>query len=188
MQLRISFYAIVVAICAGPAPALAQHTVSLVANTPTVDIAPIAERRSLRLPPLDYEFALTPDCMKPAAPESVTVTIADTKATLSTAELAESADLTVKLTVPADQIAPVTVAGFCVLPAEDAGETVTETTAAAQLTLPGTLSASASLRCGDGQDETIVYATQLLDVTLICETVPQSDGGPGVSSSPQTQE
>ena len=179
MQVRISFYATAAVLATSGAPALAQHAVSLDASTPTVDIAPRSHSRSLRLPPLDYEFALTPACATPLTPQSVTVTVADTKTTLGATELAENNEIRLSLTVPAEQIAPVTVAEFCHLPdADESEETRVEPAASnpvttaqlttAQVTIAGTLSASASLRCGDGQDETIVYATELLDVTLNC--------------------
>ena len=195
MQVRFSFYAIAVALAASAAPALAQHAVSLDASTPTVDIAPRSHSRSLRLPPLEYEFALTPACATPLTPQSVTVTVADTKTTLGATELADSNEIRLSLTVPAEQIAPVTVAEFCSLPDTDesaetrvepaAGDPVTVVElATAQVTIAGTLSASASLRCGDGQDETIVYATELLDVTLNCSAESPATGSAVSSSSP----
>lgn len=184
MQARISFYAIAAALGWSVAPAFAQHAVSLAANTPSVSIAPRNEARSLRLPPLDYEFALTPTCATPLAPQSVTVTIADTKTTLGGGELAENADLRLALTVPAEQIAPVTVAGFCMLAEDSDGEDPrAEPATTGPVTIPGTLSASASLRCGDGQDESIVYATELLDVTLICAAESPATG---TTVSPQS--
>lgn len=164
------------------------HSIQVEVSVPTVSIDARRERsRSTRLPALEYRFDLQADCARPFAPESVAVTVADSQARVERASLTESGGAgRIELTVPADQLGPVATSdGFCraaeATPA--VGNTEEADAGRTHLSIPGTLSASISLRCSDGQNEEMVYVSRPLDVVLECVPAPAA-----VSSSPGDSE
>lgn len=151
-----------------------KHSLQVSTTAATVAIAPRKNRRNtLRLPAIDYVFQLSTHCAEPFSAGSVSLTIADSRQSLNAKQLQdENMSSELRVTVPANQIAPVSVAGFCVdqsLWDEDA--TAAEGRDAHSLTLPAALSVNASLLCirENGSDQEIVYTSAPLDVTLICE-------------------
>lgn len=145
---------------------LRRHVLQVSAAAPDVAVSPRApERNSLPLPTLEYVFALNATCAEPFGPSSISLAVADTRRSLSGDELDGNASAEITLIVPADQLAPVPVAEFCVeVPAEDSSAPAE----GERLTLPATLSAHASLLCVSGSEQEIIYTSAPLDVTLIC--------------------
>lgn len=155
------------AIFAGPV--CADNKLLMTADTPVVNI----ERRSqeqnfLRLPALQYGFTLKSACVDGLKPVSIQLSVADTRKTLRGSDFQgdENGDTDIELTlsIPQEQIAPVAIKGFCVLPDED----LAVHDARNEITIPAALSAQASLRCASESDEQIVYVSSALDVTLNC--------------------
>ena len=128
------------------------------------------DRASLRLPALEFVFRIQPACAAPFRAGSISLTVADSRRTLNAEQLQdETAASELRLTVPASQIAPVPVSGFCSAepnPDDDANDSHAQR--GESLTLPATLSANASLLCVTESEQQIVYTTAPLDVTLIC--------------------
>ena len=129
-------------------------------------IQPLAEgRRLVRLPALDFEFGIQASCGPGLAVKSVSISIADTRKTLAGADIPEDAIINTLVSLPARQLAPIAVDGFC-----------PETAAGSSLLLHDAVTAHVSLRCaGDGGDS-ITYSSQSLDVTLVCDPGPEDQG------------
>lgn len=146
-------------------PPLAAETgtrLSVMAQPAVAAIRPVATGRTLlRLPALAYEFDIEAHCGDAAAATSLSISINDTRMTLDREQLDNPDGAPVSVTVPARQVAPVAVDGFCT-----AAGTESEPP---QLLLRDTVTAHTSLRCTGDDREWITYASQGLDVALQCE-------------------
>lgn len=145
------------------------HVLEIEAGAASATVAPGDVRRnSLRLPALEYVFTLTMRCADPFLPVSLSLTVADSRRAIDAEALAENGDSTeLRLTVPASQLAPVPVAGFCAGGAGPDGDD-----APRELLLQATLSVGASLTCATTSAQEITYASAPLDVLVNCE-VPE---------------
>ena len=132
-------------------------------STPDVNIKTRpSDRYSIRLPGLQYEFQLELNCEAGYEPDSVLLSIADTKKRFAVNEMPSDTGDGFSMKIPASQIAPLSVEGFCL--ASESG--------VAQVTVRGILSAQASLLCSGDEDQRLMYASQSLDVTLNCDEEP----------------
>ncbi len=140
---------------------------TIIASAATVRVsAGTSGRRTLRLPGLDFRFQFRFACPGAAIPQSLSMTIADTHRNLGADQLTAATNVAhAVVRIPAGQIAPVAVEGFCAADAP-AADTLT-------LTLASLLSASASLRCGDDDNTSIRYGSVPLDVVLVCDPPDQ---------------
>ncbi len=154
--------ALLITLCAflGPATGTADETVLVVSSsTPDVNIKiRPSDRYSIRLPGLLYEFQLELGCEAGYEPDSVLLSIADTRKRFAVSEIQEESGDQFSMKIPASQIAPLSVEGFC-LTSGDEGRRVT---------VRGILSAQASLLCSGVEDQQLIYASRSLDVTLSC--------------------
>jgi hypothetical protein len=142
----------------GDAPALL-----LSSSTPAVNIGLRAsDRYSIRLPGLQYEFQFDLGCDAGYEPDSVMLSVADTRKrfAISATEVESSDGIAMK--IPATQIAPLSVEGFCLTSNND------NRREDEQITVRGILSAQASLLCSGEEGQQLTYASQSLDVTLSC--------------------
>lgn len=148
-----------------------RHLLEVEAVAANVAVAPGDVRRdSLRLPALEYVFDLTTRCAEPFEPVSVSLTVADTRRTIDTEDLQAGGDAgEFRLTVPANQLSPVPVVGFCVADDARAGESTT-----GEMLLRATLSVGASLICASGDTQEITYASAPLDVRVRCEIAEEA--------------
>ena len=147
---------------------------SVKSNTPDIDVSLRSSDRSLiRLPRLSYDFHVDAMCPGGLSPQSMFISIADTQKRLSQAEIVASADTGVTVSVPARQIAPLTVEAFCVK------DDMLDRQQHKPVTVRGALSAQAALLCSDDSDEKKIYASRSLDITLNCidERPAQNAGG-----------
>lgn len=129
------------------------------ADAPVVEInARTAGRNFMRLPSLNYRFDLATKCPIDLEPKSISLSVADTRKSLAEADFTGNQAISVPMTIPASQIGPVAVDGFCVA---DAGD---ET-----LRIPAVLSVQASLLCANDEKSQMIYASTSLDVTLSCK-------------------
>ncbi len=169
-MLRVSF-------AADEAPGERSHTVDVTANVPVVAVSPQpTDRQFLKLPTLEYRFQIEPRCEAGWQPESFSLNVADSRVSLTAAELNDSA-AEIRLQVPTRQIAPVPVAGFCVSAetekgSDGAAEHPSDPHARRELDIGGALSAHASLVCGNNGIRDITYVARPLDVLLSCEAPP----------------
>ena len=134
------------------------------ADTPVVAIGKqSAGRNFLRLPSIEYQFDLAANCPLGLAAETISLNVADTRKSLTTTDLSGEETTVVKMAVPAAQIGPIAVAGFCVT--EDDQET---------FRIPAVLSLQASLLCANEEVRQMIYASRSLDVTLSCRITEQN--------------
>jgi hypothetical protein len=117
-----------------------------------------AEDNLVRLPEIEFRLSLSPDCAGSGRPEALSVAIADTRKTLGGEALQGSKTVDIVLRVPAGQLAPLALAGFCVGP-ESEGESVL---------IASALAAQASLRCSHDENQSIVFAAAPLDIRIDC--------------------
>ena len=123
--------------CLALGPARAEMTLIVAADTPSAEVTPRRAGRSfLRLPAIEYQFDLKAECDDNWSAESLRVSVADTHTALGAQQLVE--DASIRLRIPAKQIAPLVLEDFCV--ARDAEE----------------------------DERKMTYATQSLDVDLVC--------------------
>ena len=158
------------------------HTLNVVAGTPEVTVKPQAPgRRSLSLPALEYQFSIEAHCPDEWTPASFSLNVADSRISKTGNELKQGTNQQLGITVPARQLAPLTLRDFCVIDAAGegsapAGEVNTSSwqTATRSLTINAAL-AHASLRCTREDEQRTVYVSQPLDVTLLCDGAGAED-------------
>ena len=135
---------------------------SLSASTPNVSVSILPTGRNfMRLPTLRYEFAVESLCPKGLSPETLSLSIADTRVTKVQEDLA-SAATSLSVDVPASQIGPVAVEQFCTVESieQEDGQS---------LRLSSVLSAQSSLLCVGDASNDMTYTSVSLDVLLQCE-------------------
>lgn len=173
MNLPVSQYLTLLALgCAGINSARADTMLAMAVDTPEVSIKTrSAGRSSLRLPSLQYSFSFDANCVNDQEPVSLQLSVADTRKTLRGDDIGTNSRTTISLNIPARQIAPVVVQGFC--EKSDAQEKENPgVDKVRKLTISAALSAQASLRCASESDAQTLYVSKPLDVTLTCESQP----------------
>lgn len=127
---------------------------------PAVAVIALQEggRKLVQLPELEFLLSVSPRCAANGRPESVSITIADTRETLRGEALQTSTTVDVPVRVAANQLAPFTLREFCLDPAA-AGDSIT---------LSSALTAHTSLRCARGEQQSIVFAAEPLDIRVDC--------------------
>ena len=120
---------------------------------------------------------------------SLFIGIADTRKAVAADGLQEGTPLAFELVIPARQLAPVVLEGFCTT-TRAATETVTDATKVAtettleeavppsdSLQINSIMSAQGSLRCAtDDGRESVTYTGHALDVLLVCSNSPENEG------------
>ena len=129
------------------------------ADTPIVEIgARPPGRNFMRLPSLSYKFELMSNCAAGLTPQAISLSIADTRKSLAPDSITHDSSTLISLRIPASQIGPIAVEGFCVTANEQES-----------LRIQAVLSVQAALLCGNDADSRMVYASKSLDVTLSCK-------------------
>lgn len=113
------------------------------------------------LPPLEFSLLATIACASGTRAESVMVSISDTHKRFGPDDIGDKAALDVRVSVPANQIAPVTVADFCITggPDDEMG-----------LLIPGIATAQVSLRCRSDNDSFVYFESAVLPVRIQCDS------------------
>lgn len=114
-----------------------------------------AGRSVVNLPSLEFPVRIEPVCPESSALASVSINVADARFQFTADDFAEADSLETTITVPAAQIAPVTIEHDC--PADAAALLVTDV-----------LTAHASLRCAGDSGETVLFEVIGLGVELRC--------------------
>lgn len=145
------------------------HSLVLTASTPQIEISRRnAARNYLRLPALEYSFQFTARCAGNFSPQSMSLSIADSRKSLSGEQLANmTAETALTMTVPAKQLAPLAIENFCILPANDTDAMIPPSSET--IIIPAAFSAQASLLCVSGNQQEMIYASNSLGITLICD-------------------
>lgn len=162
------------------------HTLAVVAEVTAIAVPPQpSERHFFELPSLDYVFRIEARCHSDWEPESLSLSVADSRVTRTATELEGKANQQLELKIPAKQLAPIAMRDFCVIgPAAEGsvaeGETPHRnhhaTPGTGEMTIGAALSVHASLRCSLGDEQRTIYVSQPLDVTLTC-AAPETAGG-----------
>lgn len=138
-----------------------ETLLQLNSSTPDINItARSNDGAAIKLPKLAYAFHIEAECAAEQAPQSLLLSIADTQKRVAGDRLQDGTEVTI--TIPADQIAPLTIADFCLSAAGP------EQQQKSPVTVHGALSAQVALLCSDGNQEQMIYASLALDVTLHC--------------------
>ncbi len=136
----------------------------------TVEIQTHQGRREfIRLPTLQYNLDIQQRCPTELKPANLSVSVADTRQTISADELLNASPLAMKLSIPEEQIAPVAVADFCVTPEEDSE--IQNGPSKTVLRINDILSLQAALSCSSETGSKIIYASLALDVELHCDAI-----------------
>jgi hypothetical protein len=134
---------------------------SVHATPAIVQVKPLAEGRKLiRLPTLEFRFTIQAVCAINTEAKSISISIADTRKTISGDDIATVSDMPIVFSVPARQVSPVAVDGFCPL-ADDRDRL-------AELLVRSAVTVHLSLRCSGEKGQAITYASHALDVMLQC--------------------
>ncbi len=155
-------------------PAYGKDSLSVVANSPTVSVAPRDPGRNfLRLPTLEYVFEVRAKCSNGRLPKSLSLNVADSRSSLAADKIVNDGPTEISLQVPASQIGPLVVEDFCVAAAEEDDEPLSDVQT--QVSIPAALSAQASLLCEGEDEKAMTYVSQTLDVSLVCESASRED-------------
>jgi len=111
----------------------------------------------INLPALDFRLRALLEC--PGSAKSLTLSVADTVTTLGGDSLSEQRSAEASLTVPARQIALAASSHFCL---QD------DPSSADELTVPGLVTAHASLHCANDDHTSAYFASAPLEVRLVC--------------------
>lgn len=168
---------------AAPAVLAEPQALHLTAEPPFVEVTRLAPgRQALQLPTLEFSIGIDARCSNDWAAESLALNIADSRETLGARELAELPQ-TVVMRIPARQLSPVVINGFCVgtggddaTSPDEAGNGPPPGAAGGdrELTIDGAASLHASLLCGNGTERRMTYVSTPLAVTLQCRAPEQA--------------
>ncbi len=166
----IGFVAVVVTVAAMAATER-RHHIELTADVPTVTVAPRPSGQlAVQLPNLTFALAVTVDCKANWVPDSVSISVADSGASINAERLQAGGDLKLELRIPANQIAPLRMEDFCTIDELDVpGAAIQES-----ISVLGFMSAQVSLRCATEAEQSTIYVTKPLDVVLQCAD-PEAD-------------
>ena len=141
------------------------HNIEITADVPTVTVSPRQTgHTTTQLPDLTYRLSVTVDCETNWQPDSVSISVADSRASISAEELQAGGELDLQLRIPSNQIAPLRVEHFCFDGGADGADAISPN----GITIPGVVSAQASLRCVTESTKSIMYVSKPLDVLLEC--------------------
>lgn len=149
----------------------ADNILSINAQESAAQLEPRSpEQSNVRLPALDIVIVAAFQCPSASNATSLTVSVSDTHEAFGPEQLADVASLNAAFSVPARQLAPISIPAFCVgdKPIVDR-----------ELLVPGVASAQVSLRCGDADDASVYFASAPVPVRLYCN----ADADPESSST-----
>ena len=167
MRLHLNIALLLTSVAAGLSWADSPSSLDLIVEPAAVTIEPPPEGRKLvSLPELEYRLSVVARCPDGHQPASLSVGIADTRKTLLQDALADPDPIVVEMTIPARQVAPIPVDGFCL--SEQKQEMLVRDAVTAHL----------SLRCASDAGDAITYASQALAVTVRCAAGDQGESEP----------
>ena len=167
MLCRRALFILLIPILITPVAANETGKLRVKFETPVASILPRTTDRPIKLPSLTYVLRAEASCPEPQTAESVSISIADTRITISPGE-SEAVEETIR--VSNKQLGPVAVEDFCLANSDSDPDSDAQDL----LQIEGALTAHMSLRCIGENSETISYSTAALNVTLSC-AVPESE-------------
>jgi len=173
MIARLFFLLMVAQLVASPAWPDSSAHLAVSAEPAVVPVKPLAEGRKLiRLPTLEFHLHLEADCAEDYEIRSVSISVADSRTTFSGEDVAGFSATPISFSVPARQLSPVAIDGFCSL-AVGADDRETRE----DHVIPDAVTAHLSLRCAGEDAEAITYISHALDVVLQCAARADAQGG-----------
>lgn len=115
----------------------------------------------LRLPDMTFTLHITARCDADMQAESASVSISDTHLSQRPEPLADAATTELRIKVPQQQLAPLTIENFCFSEASASDSR--------DLNVADALTAQVSLHCAGENKQTIIYRATPLAVTLRCK-------------------
>jgi hypothetical protein len=149
-------------------PTLVAESARLGAEAEPADVAILPAEtgdKLLRLPDLAYQISIDAHCRNSDRAESLSISAADTRMTLLRDEIADRTSITVGITIPASQVAPLAADDFCKPDGRDDPKRLVKDAFTAHI----------SLRCSGDEGESIIYTTRPLAVVLTCDRETQGD-------------
>lgn len=141
------------------------HNIELTVDVPIVTVTPRQPGRiTMRLPSVTFSVTVAVDCGADWQPDSVSISVADSGASLNAEQLQAGRELTFDLHIPSSQIAPLRIERYCIDDEADAANAAYQN----RITIPGVMSAQASLRCATESERSTTYVTKPLDIVLEC--------------------
>lgn len=169
MICRPILFALVVAAAAMPARSEPASHIRVWSEPAAVEVAPqAAGRRLVRLPTLEFSLEIEPLCDHNMRAESLSISVADTRKIVALADDGESI-ITTTLTLPRQQTAPLALLDFCQIDDSQIEEELNQ-----ELLVRDAFTAHLSLRCANDEQHSVVYASQSLDLMLLCKAADQS--------------
>jgi hypothetical protein len=166
MILRLILALVLAFVCAQSAWSESNVRLEVEATAAIVQIEPLAVGRKLiRLPALEFELSIDAVCAPNSDAKSLSISVADTRKTISGEETAKISSAPIRFLVPARQVAPIAVYGFC----PHSGKS-------SELLIRDAVTTHLSLRCLGADGHSITYASHGLDVLLRCD-IPANDQG-----------
>ncbi|MDH3990319.1 MAG: hypothetical protein OEV34_14365 [Gammaproteobacteria bacterium] len=172
-QAILTLFLIQIAALASFQQALADGQIIIASRETETSVSPGPPgARLINLPELEFSLRAVVKCK--GDPSSVTISIADTVSTLGREALEDDRSSETTLTVPPTQLPLAASSRFCV-----AGDTAT----ADEMLVPGLATAHASLRCQNGERESVHFANTQLNLRLKCVREPLEPQVESASSS-----
>jgi hypothetical protein len=166
MVRRLILPVLVIAATAMPVQSESVSLIKVRSEPAAVEVTPQAAGRHLvRLPALEFLLEIEPQCDNNMRAESLSISVADTRETVAFTDNDERI-ITTTLTLPRQQTAPLAVVDFCRVD-ED------QSLGSQELLVRDAFTAHLSLRCTSDEQQSGVYASQSLDLTLLCKPLDQ---------------
>jgi len=157
-------------LCIATTVATADGVLKVHATEASTQISPRDPgQQQTTLPSLDIGVIADVNCAVGAKAESITVSVADTSIRFDATEIAEADTVNASLHLPANQIAPISAASFCIQ-----GESSEDT----ELLLPGIASAQVALLCRSETSSSMYFASVALPLRLQCATDKNQGSSP----------
>lgn len=159
--------ALAAALCCAAALA-ADNILSVEAKESAARLEPRSpDQANVQLPALEIVIVADFQCPPGSNATSLTVSVSDTHEAFGPEQLAGAVSLNATFSVPARQLAPISIPAFCVgdKPIVDR-----------ELKVPGIATAQVSLRCGGANDASMYFSSTPVPVRLYCnvDTEPES--------------
>jgi hypothetical protein len=166
-------------------PAIGQpmesDTLVIDADTPVVETGfRAAGRNFMRLPDVRFTVSLDTHCSSGFLPQAMSLSVADTRKSLTSDDISADAVTVTEFTVPASQVGPVAVNDFCVAIADADDQALSPASAedpdeGDTLVITSVISIQASLLCANEAERRMTYASRGLDVSLACRNSEEAD-------------
>jgi hypothetical protein len=140
------------------------------AEAAVVVVKPLPDgRRLIPLPGLEFTLIIEPQCAAGMQAESISISVADTRMTITGSDLDGHQPMRTSISIPRKQVSPLAVEGFCLANRAD-------NTNSSVLLIKDAFTANISLRCAGENKQTTIYASQPLNLHLQCETAASNAG------------